>query len=290
MSFKIKGAVTEQESKKGIPGLFIKAYDKDLLFDDLLGSATTDDNGEFYIDYEGDDFQELFDKKPDIYLEIKTASGQHIHSTEQHVRFGSGDEEYFSVEISGELLPEPLPPSITFPDPTLTAVDLRSLMIVLNRASGRGQMDQVLQILNNFNKSNPETMLFMPGLMIKSLVSKFAFYAMCGGTTATSVVTLGATATVLTTPRTVGFTYSYTGAPTCTLKVQSVTVLVVAKTMPVTQLTDSGSAFTGFIPRTAGVLPGGTVVTITATFSASAGWCDTCNLPTAAVTTTATIV
>ena len=37
MAFKIHGKVIEKETGKGIPNLKVKAFDKDLLFDDVLG-------------------------------------------------------------------------------------------------------------------------------------------------------------------------------------------------------------------------------------------------------------
>jgi hypothetical protein len=101
MAFKIHGKVIEEETGKGIPNLTVKAIDKDLLFDDLLGAVITDENGNFEIKYDKEDFQELFfDKKPDIYLKIKNPEGAVIHSTEDKVIYESSETKEFNIKIS----------------------------------------------------------------------------------------------------------------------------------------------------------------------------------------------
>jgi hypothetical protein len=99
--FRIFGKVVEKESGLGLSGLMIKAIDKDLLFDDLLGTAITDDQGAFSILYEGKDFQELFfDQKPDIYLTIKNSAGNLIYSSVDKVRYNADTTEEFNIKIS----------------------------------------------------------------------------------------------------------------------------------------------------------------------------------------------
>lgn len=101
MAFKIYGKVIEKETGRGISNLRVKAVDKDLLFDDLLGAVTTDENGNFEIKYYKEDFQELFfDKKPDIYLKIENPEGEVIHTTEDKVRYEAGKTEAFNINIS----------------------------------------------------------------------------------------------------------------------------------------------------------------------------------------------
>ena len=70
ITFRIKGVVSEEESGIPLPGLFVKSYDRDMLFDDLLGSAMTDSRGGFDIVSELSDFRDFFEKKPDIYFKV----------------------------------------------------------------------------------------------------------------------------------------------------------------------------------------------------------------------------
>jgi len=128
MEFKITGIVREKESKRPIPGLLMRGFDKDLFFADLLGNAITDSNGTFSIGYEGKDFQELFEKRPDIYLNIYgsttakdpgQAGDKPIYTTKRHVRFNAERREFFMIEIPHDQLGEDAPGTgiVSTPEP-----------------------------------------------------------------------------------------------------------------------------------------------------------------------------
>ncbi len=105
--FTIVGVVRETESGIGVPGLFVKAYDKDLLFDDLLGTATSSADGSFEIVSESSDFREFFDQRPDLYLRVFTsAHGEEIWSSKEFVRWNAGSYEAFDVTIPRDALGE----------------------------------------------------------------------------------------------------------------------------------------------------------------------------------------
>jgi hypothetical protein len=83
--FRIVGNIVDRKTKKGIGGLRVEAWDKDLLCNDLVGSAETDVAGSFRIEFDQGYFQELFfDRLPDLYFRIFHA-GTLIHSTEESV-------------------------------------------------------------------------------------------------------------------------------------------------------------------------------------------------------------
>ena len=110
ITFRIKGSVRVAETGVGLPGLYVKAYDKDLLFDDVLGSAATDASGRFEVVSEMRDFREFFDVKPDIYLRIyNRGGGRLIHSTEDAIRWNAGHVETFDVLVPREELGEDAP-------------------------------------------------------------------------------------------------------------------------------------------------------------------------------------
>jgi hypothetical protein len=101
ITFKITGTVKVAETGVGLPGLLVKAYDKDILFDDLLGSAMTGTGGGFGIVSEMKDFRDFFDVKPDIYLKVYTSDGaKEIHATKEGIRWNAGRMEDFEVLIS----------------------------------------------------------------------------------------------------------------------------------------------------------------------------------------------
>jgi hypothetical protein len=104
MTFIISGGIREKENGDSVPGLLVRAIDKDLLFSDLLGTATTDAEGRFKIIYEESDFRELFDTRPDIYLSIYAPPFQHLMDTRETVRWGASEREYFEIEIPRAVL------------------------------------------------------------------------------------------------------------------------------------------------------------------------------------------
>jgi len=91
ITLRLKGVVKEQETGFPLPGLFVKAHDKDLLFDDLLQSAMTDAQGKFDIICESADFRDFFEKRPDIYFKIFRRDGTNlIHETKNAIRWKQG--------------------------------------------------------------------------------------------------------------------------------------------------------------------------------------------------------
>ena len=70
IQFQIQVRILAEETEMSLPGLFVKAYDRDLLFDDLFGGAFTDNKGRAAIVCEQGDFKEFFDKHPVVYFKI----------------------------------------------------------------------------------------------------------------------------------------------------------------------------------------------------------------------------
>ncbi|HKJ43201.1 MAG TPA: hypothetical protein VKA27_13985 [Sunxiuqinia sp.] len=108
--FVIYGTVTKHKSKEPLSGLTVEALDKDLLFDDRLGAAKTDQQGNFKITYDKKDFMDLFfDQRPDIYLQVKDADGKIIHTTKDKVKYKANDVEKFHLAVPDDLFEKPVP-------------------------------------------------------------------------------------------------------------------------------------------------------------------------------------
>ena len=103
--FRITGRVIDQLGQ-GIANLQVKAWDKDLFFDDLVGSAVTDDSGRFQMTFDESYFKELFfDRRPDLYFKIYR-SDQLIHSTENSVIWNTDDDgQELQIEIDDDAVP-----------------------------------------------------------------------------------------------------------------------------------------------------------------------------------------
>ena len=128
MEFKIKGIILERESLRPLPGLLVRAYDKDIFYDDLLGTAVTTENGSFILGYEKKDFKEIFEGSPEIYFVIygsKTAiepgrpGDSPIHSEKNPLLVGQGIGKYYEIKIPREKLGDDSPSGqiITLPEP-----------------------------------------------------------------------------------------------------------------------------------------------------------------------------
>ncbi len=77
----------------------VRLFDKDRLYDDLLGAVLTDDNGEFHITYRLQDFREGLEPGADLYLNVLDADGNLLYSSKDAVRFDAGREENFGISI-----------------------------------------------------------------------------------------------------------------------------------------------------------------------------------------------
>jgi hypothetical protein len=110
---RISGVVRELESRRGVSNVVVAAFDKDLIWDDLLGRAITNAQGAFEIVTESADFRDFFEKRPDIYLRISTREGREIYSTEHSIRWNADRLEQYDVAIPRRSLQAASPSSVT---------------------------------------------------------------------------------------------------------------------------------------------------------------------------------
>lgn len=98
--FRLDVLVVADETEMRLPGLFVKAYDKDLLFDDLLGGAITDLEGRAQIYCDEGDFREFFDRRPDVYFKVYTADRSRVlYQTRDAVRWDVRRDESFTIRV-----------------------------------------------------------------------------------------------------------------------------------------------------------------------------------------------
>lgn len=94
----VRGRVTDKG--KGQSGLTVSLYDEDLIFDDLLAETKTDADGNYSFTYHTEDFRDLIEKKPDLYLKILDRKGRTLYDSECDVRFEANRTEVIDIDLS----------------------------------------------------------------------------------------------------------------------------------------------------------------------------------------------
>lgn len=103
--FRIFGTVEEEETGRPLANLIVRAFDRDLVFDDKVGFATTDDDGRFEIRFRLQDFRDLRESRPDLYLRVYDALGTHLLlETTDAVRWNASPVEGYRLRIPARFL------------------------------------------------------------------------------------------------------------------------------------------------------------------------------------------
>jgi hypothetical protein len=110
MAIRISGTIVASDTKLGVEGLVVEAYDDDLVSDDLLGRVETDGGGRYAITVDGQGG--LWDN-PDVYLVIKNRDGDVLKSTYSDIRRDVTEDLVIDLTLSSmtlyqtNVLPEP---------------------------------------------------------------------------------------------------------------------------------------------------------------------------------------
>ena len=70
--FRVEGVVQEQEAGRPLSGVLVRVFDKDVIKDDYLGEAETDEAGRFAVQFTDADFKDTIETnaKNQEYFEI----------------------------------------------------------------------------------------------------------------------------------------------------------------------------------------------------------------------------
>ena len=103
--FRISGTVHEAETGRPLANLVVRAFDRDLVFDDKIGFATTDAQGRFEIRYRTEDFSDLREARPDLYLRVFDVRGTALLlETTDAIRWNASRDEGYRLLVPGAAL------------------------------------------------------------------------------------------------------------------------------------------------------------------------------------------
>lgn len=151
----VTGTVTYADTGEPASGVRVEVTDDDLFFDDSLGSATTDEEGRYRIEYTYEDYSDVFEGRPDVFVEVFDQEERRLTTTQDAVTREAGPEETIHVEVPGsgpgeEPPDEPEPPTEpTGPTKTLSGYPLE------RDAYEELEPDGVLEIAEAVRQADP---------------------------------------------------------------------------------------------------------------------------------------
>lgn len=134
-NFTLTGKVIRKQSQDPIKGLRVEAWDNDIFFDDFVGSAETDENGDFNIVFSSPFFQEwLTDKNPDLYFKIFSEKKLILNTCDNIIWQAGRQTQGIVIEVDLEEGNEPLLKSNYSVRGTVTDVQGQGLADLIVRA------------------------------------------------------------------------------------------------------------------------------------------------------------
>jgi hypothetical protein len=104
-TFRISGTVEEAETGRPLGALIVRAFDRDLLFDDKIGFATSDEEGRFEIRFRAEDFRDWRETRPDLYLRVYDLKGTALlYETTDAIRWKASTDEQYRLRIPARAL------------------------------------------------------------------------------------------------------------------------------------------------------------------------------------------
>jgi hypothetical protein len=103
--FRVSGTIEEEETSRPLANLIVRAFDRDLIFDDKVGFATTDEDGQFEIRFNREGFRDVGESQPDLYLRVFDRSGiREIYQTTDAIRWNASRSEHYQLRIPARAL------------------------------------------------------------------------------------------------------------------------------------------------------------------------------------------
>lgn len=101
LNYSVAGVVRNYADSEPLPGLRIRAYDKDFFRDQFLGEAKTDANGQYDIRFSREEFTGLLrlERHPDIFVQVFNDHDELIYTTENSVVVDAGKHTTLDITL-----------------------------------------------------------------------------------------------------------------------------------------------------------------------------------------------
>jgi hypothetical protein len=86
-------------------GLLVKISDREQKFTQRLGQRFTDGQGAFFFGYHGEEFPDLFEADPMLFLMVTDASGKALFTSKDAFHTELGRVERFEIHLSASVPP-----------------------------------------------------------------------------------------------------------------------------------------------------------------------------------------
>jgi hypothetical protein len=104
-SFTAIGTIEEAETGRPLPNLVVRAYDRDMVFDDRVGLATSDEDGRFQIRFHRRNFGDVWESQPDLYLcNFDPPGTRELYHTRDSIRWNASAHETYRPRIPARAL------------------------------------------------------------------------------------------------------------------------------------------------------------------------------------------
>jgi predicted nucleic acid-binding protein len=140
----LTGKITSKKTGKPMAGLRVEAWDKDLIIDDLLGSAVSSKTGSFEIRFDEKYYSEIIlDRKPDIYFKV--------YKKEQLI-FQTKDQVHWNVSASSTTIDLSVPEETPEMNPIAPRLKNSASIIIRGKVSAPVGYPALMVMVEIFDK------------------------------------------------------------------------------------------------------------------------------------------
>lgn len=161
----VRGQVVEGRTGAVIAGVQVNAVDNNRRFDDKLGSAITDDKGEFRITYAFQSPAGAAERGPDLYVTVIDETGKQLFSSQKDLRQNASRDEEFKIAIAPQTPPEPPEQPNLSLDGSVLWFETRSTKLRQDdeRLNGERLLKLAIQRAQTFVRQNPTGQVALHG-------------------------------------------------------------------------------------------------------------------------------